>query len=37
LSGHRLAGKDQGGGYEWFEMDELGASAMVTLVMDSSI
>jgi hypothetical protein len=37
LSGHRLAGRIKGGGCGWFRVDELGASAKVILVMDSSI
>jgi hypothetical protein len=37
LSGHRLAARINAGGCGWFRIDELGASANVILVVDSSI
>jgi hypothetical protein len=37
LSGHQLAARINSGGCVWFRIKELGASAKVILVMDSSI
>jgi hypothetical protein len=37
IVGTPLTARIKGSGYGWFRIDELGASAKVILVMDSSI